>query len=54
MKGVDVIAEILKREGTEYLFGYPRTPLFEAGAKIGLRPVLSRQERAVWPKPNQF
>ena len=45
MKGVDVIAEILKREGTEYLFGYPRTPLFEAGAKLGLRPVLSRQER---------
>ena len=45
MKGVDVIAEILRREGTEFLFGYPRTPLIEACAKLGIRPVLSRQER---------
>jgi acetolactate synthase-1/2/3 large subunit len=45
MKGVDVIAEILKREGTEFLSCYPRNPLIEACAKIGIRPVLCRQER---------
>jgi len=45
MKGVDVIAEILRREGTEFLSCYPRNPLIEACAKIGIRPVLCRQER---------
>ena len=45
MKAVDVIAEILKREGVEYLMGFPRTPLIEVGAKLGIRPVLARQER---------
>ena len=45
MLGVDVIAEILKREGTEYLMGFPRTPLIEACAKLGIRPILGRQER---------
>ena len=45
MLGVDVIAEILKREGTEYLMGFPRTPLIEACAKLGIRPILARQER---------
>jgi acetolactate synthase-1/2/3 large subunit len=45
MKGVEVIAEILKREGTEFLSCYPRNPLIEACAKIGIRPVLCRQER---------
>jgi acetolactate synthase-1/2/3 large subunit len=45
MKGVDVIAEILKREGTGFLSCYPRNPLIEACAKIDIRPVLCRQER---------
>ncbi|MHA1108416.1 MAG: thiamine pyrophosphate-requiring protein, partial [Alphaproteobacteria bacterium] len=45
MLGVDIIAEILKREGTEYLMGYPRTPLIESCAKLGIRPILARQER---------
>jgi acetolactate synthase-1/2/3 large subunit len=45
MKGVEVIAEILQREGVEYLMGYPRTPLIEVAAKLGIRPVLARQER---------
>ncbi|MDA1189679.1 MAG: thiamine pyrophosphate-requiring protein [Chloroflexi bacterium] len=45
MKGCDVIAEILKREGTEVIFAYPYQPLIEAAAKVGIRPILCRQER---------
>jgi acetolactate synthase I/II/III large subunit len=40
-----VIAEILKREGVSTLFGYPTTPIIEATAAIGIRPVICRQER---------
>ncbi len=45
MKGVDLIAEILKREGTEFLAAYPMTPLIDACAKVDIRPILCRQER---------
>ncbi len=45
MNGAQVIAEILKREGTEYLFCYPRNPLIDACAEIDIRPILCRQER---------
>lgn len=45
MKGADVIAEIMKREGTEFLACYPRNPVIEACAAIDIRPVLCRQER---------
>jgi acetolactate synthase-1/2/3 large subunit len=45
MKGADLIAEILKREGTEFLSCYPRNPLIEACAKLDIRPILCRQER---------
>ena len=45
MNGADVIAEILKREGTEFLSCYPRNPLIEAGAALDIRPILCRQER---------
>lgn len=45
MKGADVVAEILKREGTEFLACYPRNPLIDACAKIDIRPILCRQER---------
>ena len=34
MNGAGVIAEILKREGTEFLSCYPRNPLIEACAAI--------------------
>src|SRR5215831_8880074 len=46
MNGADVIAEIIKREGTEFLACYPRNPLIEACAAIDIRPILCRQERA--------
>lgn len=45
MNGAEVLAEILRREGTEFLACYPRNPLIEACAAIGIRPILCRQER---------
>jgi acetolactate synthase I/II/III large subunit len=45
MNGADVIAEILKREGTEFLSCYPRNPLIEACAALDIRTILCRQER---------
>src|SRR6267143_5708422 len=45
MKGADLVAEILKREGTEFLACYPRNALIEACAAIDIRPILCRQER---------
>jgi acetolactate synthase-1/2/3 large subunit len=45
MKGVDVIAEVLKREGTEFIACFPHNDLIEACAKIGIRPIVCRQER---------
>src|SRR5213594_3462070 len=45
MKVVDAITEILKREGVEFLSAYPTTPLIEAVAAAGIRPVVCRQER---------
>jgi acetolactate synthase-1/2/3 large subunit len=45
MNGAALVAEILKREGTEFLSCYPRNPLIEACAALDIRPVLCRQER---------
>ena len=45
MKVVDAIAEILKREGVEYLPCYPATPMIEAAAAANIRPIVCRQER---------
>ena len=45
MNVADGIVEILKREGVQYIIGYPSNPLFEAGAEAGLRPIIARQER---------
>src|SRR2546428_5075679 len=45
MKIIDAISDILKREGVEFLSTYPTTPLIDAAAAIGIRPILCRQER---------
>jgi thiamine pyrophosphate-dependent acetolactate synthase large subunit-like protein len=45
MKVGDAIAEILKREGVEIIFGYPVNHVLEAAACAGIRPVIVRQER---------
>ena len=39
------IAEILKREGVDILFGYPRNAVLEAAALADIRTVIVRQER---------
>lgn len=45
MKVVDAIAEILKREGVEFLSCYPTNTMIEAAATAGIRPIVCRQER---------
>ncbi len=45
MRVHNAIAEILKREGVELLFGYPINPLFDAAAEAGIRTIVVRQER---------
>jgi acetolactate synthase I/II/III large subunit len=45
MKGSQAIAEILKREGVEHVFCFPYTPILDALAEAGIRPIVARQER---------
>ena len=45
MRGNTALANVLKMEGTEYLFCYPANPLIEAAAIAGIRPIMSRTER---------
>jgi len=45
MRVIDAIVEVLKREGVEYLSCYPTTPIIDAAAAIGIRPIVCRQER---------
>jgi acetolactate synthase I/II/III large subunit len=45
MRVMDVVMDMLKREGISNMFCYPTTPVIEAAAKAGIRPILCRQER---------
>jgi len=45
MKAGDAIAEILKREGVDTFFAYPRNAMIEAAADAGIRTIIVRQER---------
>jgi thiamine pyrophosphate-dependent acetolactate synthase large subunit-like protein len=45
MKATAAIAEILKREGVEFIIGYPVNHILEAAAAAGIRPIIVRQER---------
>jgi acetolactate synthase-1/2/3 large subunit len=45
MKASAAVAEILKREGIDVLFGYPRNQVLEQAAVANLRTVIVRQER---------
>ena len=45
MNTIEAISEILKREGVEYLSCFPTTPVIEAAAAAGIRPIVCRQER---------
>jgi len=45
MRTIDAIVRILKTEGIEYLSCFPTTPVIEAAAAAGIRPIVCRQER---------
>jgi acetolactate synthase-1/2/3 large subunit len=45
MKGSAVVAQILKREGVEFLIGYPVNHVLEAAAEADIRTIIVRQER---------
>src|SRR5215467_1625697 len=45
MKGSAVVAQILKREGVEFLIGYPVNNVLEAAAEADIRTIIVRQER---------
>jgi acetolactate synthase-1/2/3 large subunit len=45
MNGAAAIAEILKREGVEFLIAYPINPILEAAAQADIRTIITRQER---------
>lgn len=45
MKVSAAIADVLRLEGISVIFGYPRNPVLEEAAKIGIRPIIVRQER---------
>ena len=46
MDGDTVIARILKAEGVEWMTCYPANTLIDVAAREGIRPIISRQERA--------
>src|SRR5262252_2208019 len=45
MNVADAVAEILKREGTTFLIGYPVNTIIEASAEADIRTIIVRQER---------
>jgi len=45
MKVSAAVAEILKREGVEFIIGYPVNNILEAAAAADIRPIIVRQER---------
>ena len=47
IKTSTAIANILKTEGTRYLFSFPVNPLLEECAKIDVRPIVTRTERTL-------
>lgn len=45
MKLGEYVANVLKEEGVEFLFCYPTNRLIDEAAKLGIRPIVVRQER---------
>jgi thiamine pyrophosphate-dependent acetolactate synthase large subunit-like protein len=45
MKAAAAVAEILKREGVDFLIGYPVNSIIEAAAQADIRTIIVRQER---------
>jgi thiamine pyrophosphate-dependent acetolactate synthase large subunit-like protein len=45
MKVTNAIAQILRKEGVEWLIGYPVNPIIEGAAEADIRTIMVRQER---------
>ena len=45
MNGYDLIAHCMKAEGVTWMPCFPANPLIEAAARVGIRPLVFRQER---------
>jgi acetolactate synthase-1/2/3 large subunit len=45
MNASDAVASVLQKEGIEYLVCYPRQPVIESCSKLGIQPIVCRQER---------
>ena len=45
MNGYDLIAQCLKAEGVEWMACFPANDLIESAARVGIRPIVFRQER---------
>src|SRR5437899_6202606 len=45
MKVTNAIAQIMKKEGIEFLIGYPVNPIIEGAAEADIRTIMVRQER---------
>lgn len=45
MKGFNVVAEILRREGVEFIVAYPVNPIIDGAAEVDIRTIIVRQER---------
>ncbi len=45
MRTANAVAEMLKREGVDFVVGYPVNPIFEAAAQADIRTIIVRQER---------
>ena len=45
MNGADLIARILKKEGVDILPAFPHSDLIDSAARVGIRPIIVRQER---------
>src|SRR4029453_7736476 len=45
MRVANAVAEILKREGVEFLIAYPVNTVIEAAAEADIRTIIVRQER---------
>ena len=41
----DRIAELLQREGAEFMLGFPENRLLNSGSVLGMRPIIARTER---------
>ena len=47
MRAAAVVANILKREGVEFLIGYPVNPIIEAAAEVDIRTIIVRDRKSV-------